>query len=191
MDARLGKNEVRKTYEKMASHYDLWSSLAEGRARQRCLDMASIRDGEYILEVAVGTGILFEKILQLNPSGINEGIDLTEAMLARARGRARQTGSSSYTLRLGDAYRLDYPDQSFDLVLNLDGAISFCGSEAHTALSESCRVTRQKLIVTVSHRAWMFPLWAASSLTELGKFSQAVYAMLEQGEWHYEHIGGL
>jgi len=118
MDARLGKNEVRKTYQKMAANYDFWSSLAEGKARQRCLDLATVRNGEHVLEVAVGTGVLFEKILELNPTGITEGIDLTETMLSRARERVRQSGASNYTLRLGDAYQLDYPDESFDLVLN-------------------------------------------------------------------------
>lgn len=118
MDARLGKNEVRKTYRKMAPSYDLWCNLIENKARQRCLDLAAIRDGEHVLEVAVGTGILFKKILHLNTSGITEGIDLTEAMLTHARERARQTGSPNYTLRVGDAYRLDYPDESFDVVLN-------------------------------------------------------------------------
>lgn len=118
MDAKLGKNEVRKTYERMASSYDLWSNFAESKARVRCLDLAAIKNGEKVLEVAVGTGVLFEQILRLNPSGINEGIDLTEAMLARARERARRTGSSNYTLRTGDAYSLDYPEESFDVVVN-------------------------------------------------------------------------
>ena len=31
--------------------------------------------------------MLFEKVLQLNPTGRNEGIDLTEEMLSRARAR--------------------------------------------------------------------------------------------------------
>lgn len=118
MDAKLGKNEVRKTYEKMAASYDLWSNFAETRARRRCLDLAAIKNGEYVLEVAVGTGVLFENILRLNPSGINEGIDMTEPMLARARERARRTGMSNYNLQIGDAYRLDYPDESFDVVVN-------------------------------------------------------------------------
>lgn len=118
MDAKLGKNDVRKTYERMASSYDLWSNFAEAKARRRCLDLAAIQNGENVLEVAVGTGVLFENILRLNTSGINEGVDLTEAMLARARERARQTGYSNYTLQIGDAYRLDFPDESFDVVVN-------------------------------------------------------------------------
>jgi ubiquinone/menaquinone biosynthesis C-methylase UbiE len=66
----------------------------------------------------VGTGQLFEKILQLNPTGRNVGIDLTEEMLSRARARAKKSGVSDNELRIGDAYHLPYTDSSFDVVIN-------------------------------------------------------------------------
>jgi ubiquinone/menaquinone biosynthesis C-methylase UbiE len=118
MEAKLDKGEVRKTYRKLAAMYDIWSSLAESNARQRCLELAETRNGESILEVAVGTGTLFEKILRLNPAGSNEGIDLSEEMLARARTRLDQSGASGYVLKTGDAYHLEYSDASFDVILN-------------------------------------------------------------------------
>ncbi len=118
MDAKLSKDEVREAYRKSASMYDIWSSLTESKARQRCLEVADIKNGESVLEVAVGTGILFEKILELNPTGRNEGIDLTEEMLTRARARAQKSGASGYVLKVGDAYHLQYSDNSFDVLLN-------------------------------------------------------------------------
>jgi ubiquinone/menaquinone biosynthesis C-methylase UbiE len=98
--------------------YDIWSGLTESKSRRRCLEVADIKNGESVLEVAVGTGILFEKILELNPTGRNEGIDLTEEMLTRARARAQKSGASGYVLKVGDAYHLQYSDNSFDVVLN-------------------------------------------------------------------------
>ena len=118
MDAKLNPSQVRKVYRRFASTYDLWSRLAESKARRRCLELADIKDGESILEVAVGTGMLFEQVLRANPRGRNEGVDLTEAMLARAKTRATKSGISNYTLRVGDAYGLEYADSSFDLVVN-------------------------------------------------------------------------
>jgi ubiquinone/menaquinone biosynthesis C-methylase UbiE len=118
LDAKLNKDQVREAYRIHASTYDIWSSLIESKARQRCLELADIKDGESVLEVAVGTGILFEKILQLNPTGRNEGIDLTEQMLSRARARALKSNVSNFVLEIGDAYQLQYPDNSFDIVLN-------------------------------------------------------------------------
>lgn len=118
MEAKLSKDEIRKVYGKIASKYDVWSNLAESEARRRCLEFAQIKNGDSVLEVAVGTGALFQEILKANPSGRNEGIDLTPEMLARAKDRAVRSGVLSYGLQVGDAYNLDYPNESFDVVLN-------------------------------------------------------------------------
>ncbi len=117
-DARLDKARVVDTYRKIAPSYDLWAWLTESKARDRCLELAAIRNGEEVLEVAVGTGLAFERILKANPSGRNEGIDLTEAMLIRADRKAAKSGSNNYRLRVGDAYDLDFPDNSFDVLIN-------------------------------------------------------------------------
>jgi len=117
-DARLEKARVVDTYRKIAPSYDLWAWLTESKARDRCLELAAIQNGEEVLEVAVGTGLAFERILKANPSGRNEGIDLTEAMLIRADRKAAKSGSNNYRLRVGDAYDLDFPDNSFDVLIN-------------------------------------------------------------------------
>ena len=118
IDARLDKDQVPAAYRRIASIYDAWAWLTESKARERCLRMAAIQDGESVLEVAVGTGLAFEKILQANPSGRNEGIDLTDAMLARAKRRAVSAGHTDFDLRIGDAYALDFADNSFDVLIN-------------------------------------------------------------------------
>ena len=117
-DAQIEKGRVADIYRKIAPSYDLWAWLTESRARDRCLELANIKDGEAVLEVAVGTGLAFERILEANPSGSNEGIDLTDAMLSRAVRKAAKSGSSNYRLRVGDAYDLDFPDDSFDVLIN-------------------------------------------------------------------------
>jgi ubiquinone/menaquinone biosynthesis C-methylase UbiE len=117
-EARLDKSKVPDTYRRIAAVYDAWARLTESRARDRCLELAAIRDGESVLEVAVGTGLAFEKIIEANPSGRNEGIDLTDAMLARAEARARKIGSGNFRLSVGDAYDLEFADDSFDVVVN-------------------------------------------------------------------------
>lgn len=118
LDARIQQDRVSDLYQKIAPAYNLWARLTETRARDRCLKLASIQDGETVLEVAVGTGLAFERILRINPSGRNEGIDLTEAMLTRARKRAAKQVNSNYRLRIGDAYALDYSSGEFDVLIN-------------------------------------------------------------------------
>jgi ubiquinone/menaquinone biosynthesis C-methylase UbiE len=118
LDARIDKNDVPEVYQKIAPKYNIWGKLAESKARNRCLELAEILDGESILEVAVGTGLAFVDILQSNFHGWNEGIDITKEMLTRAKEKVRRTGLQNYRLRMGDAYNLDYSDESFDLLVN-------------------------------------------------------------------------
>lgn len=119
LETKLGKNEVRQIYRQLAAGYDVWGNLAESKARKLSLKLADIHDGDAVLEVAVGTGLTFAEILKRNPSGRNEGIDLTEEMLVRARKRADNFNrAGNYTLKVGDAYNLEFPDDTFDVVLN-------------------------------------------------------------------------
>lgn len=116
--AKLNKKDVVEVYTQTAPVYDLWGSLTETTARKRSLALAQIKNGESILEVAVGTGLTFREIVHANPAGQNMGVDLTPAMLAKAKARIEKLGVNNYQLAIGDAYHLDFPDQQFDLLMN-------------------------------------------------------------------------
>lgn len=118
LSSRLDKSEIPGTYRRVAPVYDMWGRLTESRARRRSLELAAIRDGESVLEVAVGTGLAFAEVLKSNSSGRNVGLDLTDAMLERARRKAAKTGQSNYELSVGDAYHLAFPDETFDVLVN-------------------------------------------------------------------------
>lgn len=118
LDAFVKKADIPKVYRSIAPIYDLWSMLTESNARNRCLELADIRDGQKILEVATGTGSAFAEILKRNPHGSNIGIDLTTEMLSRAKSKAEKLGIRNCSLEVGDAYALPYPNETFDLVLN-------------------------------------------------------------------------
>lgn len=117
LDARVPQAAIPAVYGRVAWIYDRWAALTESRARRACLERAAVRDGESVLEVAVGTGLAFRELVLANPSGRTEGVDLTEPMLDRARHKvARLPGR--HRLRVGDAHRLDFEDGAFDLVVN-------------------------------------------------------------------------
>ncbi len=121
MEARVAQARVPALYRRIAPIYDLWAGLTEVRARRTCLERAQVRDGETVLEVAVGTGLAFRELVRANPSGLSEGVDLTEAMLDRARAKV-QGLPGRHRLRVGDARALDFPDASFDLLPETDFA---------------------------------------------------------------------
>ncbi|MBN1316469.1 MAG: class I SAM-dependent methyltransferase [Anaerolineales bacterium] len=136
-----------------------------------------------ILEVGGGAGAF--SIPLARQGFVVTHLDLSPAMLEKARQKAEGLANISFVE--GNAVDLSqFADCSFDLVLNMDGAVSFCGAEAARAISESCRVTKKTLILTVSHRAQMVPVWVSSSLTAAGRFLPAVEAMLVEGRWHQE-----
>jgi SAM-dependent methyltransferase len=133
-----------------------------------------------ILDVGAGTGAFSIPLAQRG--FLVTHLDFSSAMLALARDKAQ--GLRGIAFVEGNAADLSqFADRTFDLVLNLDGAISFCGPKAGQALQESCRVCRQSLIITVSHRAQMASVWVASSLAIAGRLLPAVEAMVHQGEW--------
>lgn len=143
-----------------------------------------------VLDVGAGTGA-FSIPLARRGFAVTH-VDFSPAMLALARRKAEvysRGGSHAAGLQnLGfveaNAVALPFPGRSFDLVLNMDGAISFCGSLAEQALQETCRVTRKMLILTVSHQAWMIPIWVSASVKVTGRLVPAVEAMFDRGKWH-------
>ena len=118
LDAKVSQKDIGAVYDKLSKVYDLWSMLTESRARARAIELAGIRDGQAILEVAVGTGHAFQEIVKRNPSGKNTGIDLSEGMLAKAKKRLAELPGAKYTLSQGTAFDLPAASGSVDLLMN-------------------------------------------------------------------------
>ena len=117
LEARYTHEEIVRKYNWIAPIYDLFGILMESKARQRAINMAAIKNGETILEVAFGTGLNFVEILKRNPQGWVNGIDVSMKMLERARKRISKTGQDNYTLYLGDCRHLLFEDGTFDILM--------------------------------------------------------------------------
>jgi ubiquinone/menaquinone biosynthesis C-methylase UbiE len=118
LDARVSQKDIVPLYNSLSGIYDLWGTLAESRARKRAIELADIRDGMKILEVAVGTGLAFQEIVRRNRNGQNLGIDISPGMLDKARKRLGKLSQANYELKLGNAFHLPAEDEQFDLLLN-------------------------------------------------------------------------
>jgi ubiquinone/menaquinone biosynthesis C-methylase UbiE len=80
----------------------------------RLLDAAGVEQGQRVLDVACGTGVVARAAAaRVGPSGSVVGVDLSEAMLAVAR-RVRP----DLTWRQGDAAALPFGDGDFDAVVS-------------------------------------------------------------------------
>ena len=163
MDREFSPQTVVSRYAVVARFYDLWARLTEDRALTEALSWAEIRDGMSILEVAVGTGRLFSRIVVRNPHGRNIGLDLSPHMLARARKRLARMRSAAWELQIGSADALPYRDRTFDRVFNTY-MLDLLPVEAFPGvLAEFCRVLRpggRLVLVTFGFgRAWYHRLW--------------------------------
>lgn len=118
LDARVSQAEIAGIYNSVANVYDIWGYLTESKARARALELAEIKNGQYILEVAVGTGLAFFEIVKSNPDGTNIGIDISAGMLKKAESRLGRLSGAHYTLKKASAFDLEADDAQFDVLIN-------------------------------------------------------------------------
>jgi ubiquinone/menaquinone biosynthesis C-methylase UbiE len=116
-DARLDAGGVRSAYRRIAPLYDIWGRLTESRAQDLCVRWIEFDTDALVIDVATGTGALLERILRAAPGMTVIGMDLTDAMLARAAAKtARYRGRC--LLAQADAHRLPLPDRCADVLCN-------------------------------------------------------------------------
>jgi demethylmenaquinone methyltransferase/2-methoxy-6-polyprenyl-1,4-benzoquinol methylase len=113
-----------ETYRKKARHYDLTSRLypAPGYPQQtqrlRAVQALGLRPGDTVIDMACGTGLNFPLLQQeVGPGGRIVGVDLTDAMLARAQDRIKANGWGNISLVQADAARFDFPAEA-DAILS-------------------------------------------------------------------------
>ena len=93
-----------------------------------------------LLEVPVGTGVLTMPVYRELPDADITCLDYSENMMASAQEKARAIGIRNITFLQGDVGALPFEDESFDIVLSLNGFHAFPDKEA--AYRETCRVLK-------------------------------------------------
>ncbi|PTL82227.1 class I SAM-dependent methyltransferase [Vitiosangium sp. GDMCC 1.1324] len=95
--------------------YDEMESRLTAPVSERMLDLACLRPGMRVLDVASGMGEPSLRAAQrVGPSGFVLGTDLAGGMLEVAREKARALALSNIEFRVADAETLEVPAQSFD-----------------------------------------------------------------------------
>lgn len=118
LERHLNEAKTKKEFKEVLWLYDFWGRFTESKSAKLMLELANVKDGSKILDVACGTGAMLEKIVKQNPNGKNIGIDLTPDMLKKAGKKLNKSGSKSFELHEGNALHLNFSDNSFDLLMN-------------------------------------------------------------------------
>ena len=99
-----------------------------------------------LLEVPVGTGVLSLPIFKMIPEADITCLDYSEKMMDIARKRAEELRISNVSFVQGDVGQLLFADESFDIIVSLNGFHAFPDKEA--AYTETFRVLKKGGIFT-------------------------------------------
>ena len=155
------KDQIKSAYKQLggsASFYDgmitcstlpgkavcglVWNMDSEKNTRYLMQALAGIPEdfSGKLLEVPVGTGVLTMPVYRELQSAEITCLDYSAEMMGKARKRAEAAGIKNITFRQGDVGALPFADESFDLVLSLNGFHAFPDKDA--AFRETCRVLK-------------------------------------------------
>jgi ubiquinone/menaquinone biosynthesis C-methylase UbiE len=118
LDAKIPQHKISGLYNGMAWYYDVWAHFTEKKAQDKAIEISNIKDGLTILDVAVGTGNLFKRILKRNSSGFNIGIDISKGMLTKAKSKLSKQPSQNYSLEIGSAFNIKMDNHTVDILFN-------------------------------------------------------------------------
>src|SRR6266566_1185038 len=131
------RESVEQAYDRWAPVYDLVFGGVFSKGRDAAIQ-ATNKIGGHVLEVGVGTGI---SLPLYAPHVRIVGTDISEAMLKKARQRVSELRLKNVEgLAVMDAEKLEFPDNSFDVVMAQYVVTAVPNPEA--ALDEFARVLR-------------------------------------------------
>lgn len=157
-------DDLRRWWDRHAEDYDRSMSWAERRLFEDTRPWIAGRARGRTLEVAVGTGL---NLGHYPEDVVITGVELSPRMLDRARRRAASLGVEA-DLRLGDAQRLEFDDESFDTV-----ACTFalcCVPDEARAVEEMARVLRPGGLLLLADHVESSSMWlrALQRMFEIG-----------------------
>jgi ubiquinone/menaquinone biosynthesis C-methylase UbiE len=118
MDAKLQRRIQRYGWDKAVDLYEQHWQQQLTPAQTRLLEMADIRPGERVLDVACGTGLVTCRVArQVGEHGTVVGVDVAGKMVAYAQHVAANQRLRQVTWARMDAEELLLPDGTFDVAL--------------------------------------------------------------------------
>jgi ubiquinone/menaquinone biosynthesis C-methylase UbiE len=120
---RLQANrEITRDYNRVSRVWDQSFVPGTDEIRRFLLDAAGLRPGERVLDVGTGTGAAaLLAARRVGKTGRVLGIDMSPAMLAKARAKASKSGLTNLTFRRMDGSALRLTSASFDVIISSFG----------------------------------------------------------------------
>ena len=111
---RSHQDTIRDQFTKQAIPFSNAPGVRDEEALRLLVDFAGAGPDDTVLDVACGPGLVVCAFARV--ARHVTGIDLTPAMIERARGIQRERGLRNVTFEVGDVRALPHPDASFTIV---------------------------------------------------------------------------
>ena len=176
------ENKAKELAEKMDySKEELDSAFAEANYGLGCGNpgaIANLKEGETVLDLGCGAGFdVFLAARKVGENGKVIGIDMTEAMIAKAKNNAQKNGVDNVEFMLGEIEDLPLADNSIDViisncVINLSPAKEKVFAEAKRVLKSGGRLAISDIL-----KEKEFP---AEIMANLDNYSSCVTGSIEK-----------
>ena len=171
-----------ETYRRKARHYDVTSRLypapgyPQRTQRRQAVQALGLLPGDTVVDLACGTGLNFALLQRaVGPRGRIVGVDLTDAMLARAQNRVKANDWGNVTLLQADAAGYAFPA----------GAGAILSTYALTQVPECAEVIARGAAALAAGGRWAVldlkvPGRTPGWLTQLGTATVRPFAAIDQ-----------
>jgi ubiquinone/menaquinone biosynthesis C-methylase UbiE len=118
MEPRVQRRIQRYGWDKAARYYEQYWGQQLAPAQRRLLEMAALQPGEWVVDVACGTGLVtVHAAASVGPTGVVVGTDISAQMVTSASAVAARQHLRHATFARMDAEALQLPDGTFDVAL--------------------------------------------------------------------------
>lgn len=115
------KERQSQQWDRVASGWEKWWRMIDEGAQHindRLVDLAEVRSGKHVLDIATGVGEpALSAAIRVGSGGRVVATDISKQMLDIARMRASTAGLTNVEFLEADAERLEFPDHIFDAIL--------------------------------------------------------------------------
>ncbi|HOW90952.1 MAG TPA: arsenite methyltransferase [Anaerolineaceae bacterium] len=143
--------------------------------------MAGLQPGETVLDIGSGGGIdVFLAARKVGPAGFVWGVDMTPAMLQRARKTASDNGFTNVKFRHGMAEKLPFEDGMFDVILS--NCVINLSEDKGKVFREAYRVLKSGGRLEIDDMVFGGPVLPEMRVSAAG-WSECISGALPEGEY--------
>jgi ubiquinone/menaquinone biosynthesis C-methylase UbiE len=136
---------TKRIYDRLSPVYVASAMLFHSRAHRLALEASGLRDGMNVLEVATGSGEMFQRLVRRNASGATVGVDLSPNMAARTQRAVRRQFPKALTdCQAVDARQMPFRNESFDAIFCCYLLELLAAEDIARAIEEFRRILRRR-----------------------------------------------